>query len=52
MPDDYEGFKLTKLKKYQEFNTEFAINVVKYYSDKSIEYVILSKFSIKFIIFL
>ena len=45
MPDDYEGFKLTELKKYEEFNTEFAINVVKYFSDKSIEYVILSKFN-------
>ena len=45
MPDDYEGFKLTELQKYEKFNAECVINVVKYYSDKFIEYVILSKFN-------
>ena len=45
MPDDYEGFKLIELNKYEQFNTEFAINIVSYYSDESIEYVRRSKFN-------
>ena len=37
---DYKGFDyVNELDKYERFNEKYAINIVKYYENKSIEYV-------------
>jgi hypothetical protein len=42
--DEYEGFDyVNELDRYEKFNTKYAINIVKYYEDSSIEYVRKSK---------
>jgi hypothetical protein len=41
---EYEGFDyVNELDKYEKFNKKYAINIVKYYEDRSIEYVRRSK---------
>ena len=38
--DKYKGFDyVNELESYENFNTKYAINIVKYYEDGSIEYV-------------
>ena len=45
-PKDYKGFDyVNELDKYEKFNEKYAINIVKYYEDKSIEYVQRSEFN-------
>ena len=44
--DDYEGFDLVnELDAYEAFNTKYAINILSYYEDQSIEYVRKSEFN-------
>jgi hypothetical protein len=44
--DDYKGFDfVNELDKYEAFNTKYAINIVNYYEDGSIEYVRRSEFN-------
>src|SRR5271163_4798048 len=43
--NDYQGFDyVNELDKYEAFNTKFAINIVSYYEDESLEYVRISEF--------
>src|SRR5271166_1627333 len=44
--DDYKGFDyVNELDKYEAFNKKYAINIVRYYQDGSIEYVKRSEFN-------
>ena len=44
---NYEGFDfVNELEKYEIFNTKFAVNIVRYYEDESLEYVRRSEFNI------
>ena len=44
--DDYQGFDfVNELDKYEAFNTKYAINIVSYYEDQSIEYIRKSEFN-------
>src|SRR6266516_228738 len=44
--NDYEGFDfVNELDKYEAFNEKYAINIVSYYEDESIEYVRRSEFN-------
>src|SRR5271157_145028 len=44
--DDYKGFDyVNELDKYEAFNVKYAINIVRYYQDGSIEYVKRSEFN-------
>ena len=44
--DDYGGFDfVNELDKYEAFNTKYAINIVSYYEDETIEYVRRSEFN-------
>ena len=45
---EYKGFDyVNELDKYEEFNKKYAINIVKYYEDKTLEYVRRSEFNTK-----
>ena len=44
--ENYEGFDfINELDEYETFNTKYAINIISYYEDGSVEYIRRSKFN-------